>query len=118
MIESMSVGQIANEIADDLKDDIFEVFTEECNKEVVEWCLVESELTQFVYYDKLFWQEFKNGFPEEDQYYWLTVITEDGDRKVVLTKWYGKNSFKYWKSKYRYLLAWKPCILPEPYKED
>lgn len=115
MIESKTIGEIAGEVLKTLEGDVFETFTDECNMDVVEYRLVEDALSLFSYYDKAFWTEFKNEIPEEPGFYWITVITEREERKVTLINWYGKNSFRYWKSKFKYLVAWKICIFPEPY---
>lgn len=118
MVQSKSIDEISHEIADNLKENVFEVITDECNMDVVEYYLIEEELARFSYYDRYFWSEFRKAIPENEGYYWLTVITKDGERKVVLAKWYNRSSFRYWANKFKVLLAWKPCILPEPYKED
>lgn len=118
MIESKSVGEISLEIGRNLKKNIIEIFTEECNKEVVEYCLVKSELSRFLSYDKYSWNEFNDNecTPRDEGYYWLTVIDNDGERRVVLIKWYNRNSLRYWNSVFKELIAWKICIMPEPYK--
>lgn len=117
MVKSRSINQIAHEITDNLKPHIFEACNEECNMDVVEYSLVESELSLFAYYDRFFWVPFEKAQPEEEGHYWLTVVTEYAEVKTVLTFWYGMDSLRYWKRKFKKLVAWKHCILPEPYNE-
>lgn len=118
MVNSRSIDGIAHEISDSLKPYVFETFTENCNMDVVEYALVESELSRFCYYEQYYWNDFENGeTPDDEGYYWLTVLTQEGERKVVLTKWYGRDSLYFWKRKFQKLLAWKACILPEPYMD-
>lgn len=118
MVKSRSIDQIAHEITDNLEPNIFEAHTEKCNIDVVDYALVQSELSLFAYYDRYFWVAFDKEYPEEEGYYWLTVVTEYGEIKVVPTFWYGEDSLRYWKRKYKKLVAWKHCILPEPYTEE
>lgn len=117
MIRSKTINDIAHEITDNLHPYIFEIFTEERNMDVVEYILVEDELSKFCYYEQYYWKQFRDGSPKEEGYYWLTVIDDAGKRKVVLTKWYSGNSYWFYRNKYKSLIAWKRCIMPDPYED-
>lgn len=118
LIRSKSIDEIAHEIAENLQPFVFETTTDDCYMDVIEYYLVINELSKFCYYEQFFWCEFKDNFPEKEGYYWFTVLTNDGEKKVILAKWYNKNSFTFWKKRFKKLIAWKPCILPEIYRED
>lgn len=116
MLRSKYISEIAEEIEENLRPYVFEIETEECNMCVVEHRLVLGELEWFSEYDQYGWCEFEVSPPREQGTYWLTVIDNNDDRKVVVAQWYSQSSLRYWKGKFKELIAWKICFLPSPYR--
>ena len=73
---------------------------------------------------KLDWTPVSEGWPDSDGEYYITGLDEDSDTYVELAIWdnWEKNFFDF---DYVYfvfedlkrVIAWKPHIYPEPYKE-
>nr|WP_300660554.1 hypothetical protein [uncultured Acetatifactor sp.] len=116
MIRRKSIDKKAQEIEDNLRPYVFNVDTDECNMDVVEYRIVLGELQSFSEYDQYGWCEFEEAPPKEPGFYWLTVIDNNDDKKVVAGQWYGQYSLRFWKGRFKELIAWKPCILPEAYR--
>ena len=113
-----TMGGIAREIERSLRGSLIEVVTEERNMDVVEYCLVEDELTRLSDYDSRNWRMVSDGLPSEPGKYWFSVECWGGAQDVVLVVWYGqmydRETVSGLRDRHRLVVAWMPCIMPEP----